>query len=297
VDPAHASTSRAAAGTTAGLTPVPKHLDLLHARGLTGFRTCALKPVNSCVLVKGTGRKMLLFGDSHAWAMTPLFAAIARRENLNLFVSLDADCPWQHRLYTKFFFGGCRGWKEDLYNRVIPRLDPDIIVVMNVAFGSPGRYPSFVNAEKKGVGFGVVADATKSSFRALLSGGRDVVIIEPIPLPIPPNQDFQPLTCLASASVLEQCRYQARPTPTRLELLYRRIAKEDPNVRSLDLDKAVCPLFPTCDPIVNGQIVKWDPSHLTIPFAQSLAPQVDTYLKSVGILAPSSPRAAGSQPP
>jgi peptidoglycan/LPS O-acetylase OafA/YrhL len=284
VDPARASTSSArAAATSTDLTPVPKHLDLLRARGLTDFRACVLKPVSRCELVKGTGRKMLLIGDSHAWAMTPLFAKIAHREDLNLFVSLATDCPWQRRLYTPFQFDACRSWKEDLYNRVIPKLRPDIIVVVNVAFGSPGRYPAFVDTEKKRVDFGVVADATKSSFTALSADGRDVVIVEPIPLPLPPKTDFNPLACLANATVLEQCRYQVRPTASRLELLYRRVAAQDPKVRSLDLDRAVCPLFPICDPIVNGTIVKWDASHLTIGFAQSLAPEVDTYLKSIGI--------------
>ena len=66
--------------------------------------------------------------------------------------------------------------------------------------------------------------------------------------------------------------------------MYRDVAKQDPNVYSLDLDKQVCPLLPICDPVIGGQIVKLDPSHLTAGFVVTLAPYVDTYLKSVGLI-------------
>jgi hypothetical protein len=111
-----------------------------------------------------------------------------------------------------------------------------------------------------------------------------VVVIEPLPLPLRPNPDFNPLTCLSSAPVVEQCRYEVNASPSQLELLYRRIAEQDPKVRSLDLDRNVCPLFPTCDPMIGGVVVKWDKSHITKEFALTLAPVVDTYLKSVGII-------------
>ena len=46
----------------------------------------------------------------------------------------------------------------------------------------------------------------------------------------------------------------------------------------------VCPFLPICDPIVNDQIVKWDPTHLTAQFAASIAPAVDDYLKQAGLV-------------
>jgi hypothetical protein len=79
--------------------------------------------------------------------------------------------------------------------------------------------------------------------------------------------------------VLEQCRYLANLTPTPVELYDRQLAVEHSGVYSADFDRLVCPYFPICDPIVNGQIVKWDPTHLTVAFAKSIAPQVDAYLK------------------
>ena len=285
VDPARASTSSTRVAGTQGLTPIPKHL-VLNVRGLTDFRACVNKPVSTCTLVKGAGKNVLLMGDSHAWAMAPLFAEIARRENLHLSVAIDAGCPWQRQIYSTFQFESCKRWQADLYRRVIPSLNPDVIVVVSLAYGNRGKYAAFVNSHHERVGFGPVATATQASVATLSTGRRDLVIVEPIPLPFRPDPDFDPLACLAKATTIEQCRYQTRRPASDLERLYRRIAKHDPKVRSLNLDKAVCPLFPICDPIVNGLIVKWDPSHLTIGFAQSLAPVVDTYLKSVGILRP-----------
>jgi peptidoglycan/LPS O-acetylase OafA/YrhL len=288
VDPARASnaSARTHGAETRGLTPVPKHLNLPRLRGLTGFRACVHKPVSTCTLVKGPGKHVLLIGDSHAWAMAPMFSAIANREHLHLSVSIDAACPWQRHIYTNFDFAECKEWQDDLYQRVVPRLDPDIIVVVNLAFGTPGKYPVLVSADHHRIGPGTVAGETPESVALLRGDHRDVVIVEPIPLPVRPDSNFDPLACLAKAATVEECRYETRRTPSDLERVYRRIAQHDPKVRSLDLDRSVCPLFPICDPIVGGTVVKWDPSHLTIGFAQSLAPEVDTYLKSIGIIPP-----------
>ncbi len=127
--------------------------------------------------------------------------------------------------------------------------------------------------------------ALRSSGRAsATSAERDVVVVEPVPLPVEPDPDFNPLHCLSSATVVEQCRYRANPNPTPIEHLYRQLARQDPNVRTLDLDKLVCPLFPTCDAVIRGVIVKWDKSHVTNTFALTLAPAVDTHLKSMGVI-------------
>jgi hypothetical protein len=83
---------------------------------------------------------------------------------------------------------------------------------------------------------------------------------------------------------VEQCRYVVPEQPSGLEQTYRRLDKQDSDVWSLDLDRLICPYFPICDPIVNHQVTKLDPSHLTTAFARSLAPALDTLLKQNGII-------------
>ena len=87
--------------TTVGFTPVPANLDWQGAKNGGGpFITCLHKPVAACTVVHGTGRHVLLMGDSHAWMMIPAFSEIARRENLTLSVSVRGGCPWQRDLYV-----------------------------------------------------------------------------------------------------------------------------------------------------------------------------------------------------
>ena len=52
-----------------------------------------------------------------------------------------------------------------------------------------------------------------------------------------------------------------------------------------DLDHLVCPFLPICDPVIDGHIVKADPTHLTVDFAKAIAPQVGEYLKQAGVIA------------
>ena len=83
----------------------------------------------------------------------------------------------------------------------------------------------------------------------------------------------------------EECRYVAQAGAARgVEGPYRQLARRNPGVYSADFDGLVCPFLPICDPVIGGRIVKWDASHLTVVFAQSLAPQVDAYLKQIGVI-------------
>lgn len=70
---------------------------------------------------------------------------------------------------------------------------------------------------------------------------------------------------------------------TRIERVYRKLAADNDDIYDLDLDRIVCPLLPICDPVVDGSIVKRDPSHLKVLFALKLVPQVEMYLKSYGL--------------
>ena len=127
-------------------------------------------------------------------------------------------------------------------------MDPDVIIIVNLAYGSPGDYRFFVGADRERVDFATVATATRTSMATFRTGGRQVVVVEPLPLPLRPSPDFDPLVCLRAQPCWKSAA--TRPgLPSRLELLYRRLALHNPKVHSLDLDQAVCPLFPTCDPM------------------------------------------------
>jgi peptidoglycan/LPS O-acetylase OafA/YrhL len=293
VDPANASVPVVQGSTSAGFTPVPATPDWRTAtKGEGRYVTCLNKPVSDCTVVRGTGRSILLMGDSHAWMMIPAFTEIARRDNLTLSVSVRGGCPWQRNLYVfpitangaTLRLEDCKKMKDDTYTRVIPELRPDLIVVMTVAHEKAGLVPFLgpsgrVMTEKSPQFASWIQTTTTRSLAALRADGRKVVIIEPIP-----TAPFNPLACLSKAKVLEECRYVADAAPDVVERLYRQDAKDGNNVWSADFDRLVCPFLPICDPEVNGQIVKQDGTHLTAKFSQTMAPQIETYLKGIGAI-------------
>jgi hypothetical protein len=178
----------------------------------------------------------------------------------------------------------CQIRKDDVYSRVIPTLHPDVIVVMEVAhedrqvteYLGPNRTVMKSNAPAY---LQWIEKTTRDSVNALRADGRKVLMVEPIP--VAPSD---PLVCLSKSKVLEQCSYVATKNGDFIERYYRQLADNVDRAWSLDLDHLVCPYLPICDPLVNGQIVKLDVSHLTAKFAKSIAPPIDAYLKDNGLL-------------
>ena len=216
----------------------------------------------------------------------PTFQQIAVKENLTLSVAAAPLCPWQRDLsYLTTGIDSCRASHADWYGGLIDRLDPDIIVVVDRPIDDPVNSPPIVTPngdEQPGSPQfeNALTSLSAASLDQLRAVGRTIVIIEPIPIPAAADD---PLECLSSATSLDQCAYQATPGPTPLEAFYRRAAQAT-DVRSIDFDRLVCPRLPTCDPVVDGLIVKANSSHLTGTFAAHLATQVDTLLRGAGVL-------------
>jgi peptidoglycan/LPS O-acetylase OafA/YrhL len=278
--------------TTTGFTPVP-NLDLQKIRkDLPALPNCLDKDPSACILVHGTGKHILLIGDSHAGAIVPAFTELAQADNLTFSASIGGGCPWQRGLYVVPLpiFGqtnrleNCERLKEDTYERVIPALQPDVIVTMNLGREQPGILARYLGPDQQSHDT-PEADAwfeqtTTDSIAQLRAGGRDVVLLEPVPF----KTDFNAVDCLSTAKVVEECRFVADADPSPVEQLYRRLDRQDDHVWSADLDNLVCPYFPICDPIVNHQVVKFDNTHITKAFARTLGPALGTYLKQNAII-------------
>lgn len=296
LDASRSSTAIAAPATDgAGLTAIPAGYDWSALRTAPDEQAeCRPGPAGACTLAEGSGASILLMGDSHAAMMIPAFVSLAESEDLTLSVAVLGGCPWQRDLLaTRLEIPGvlagpdCRDKKRDTYDRVIPTLEPDVIFVMNLGYEVPGQLAGYLNEDgtpgdrTSAEHAEWLARATADSFTRLESGGRTVVVLEPVPLPAEP---FDPLDCLSAADWLEQCRYVVSTGPSALEREYRRLDGTDDRLWSVDLDSVVCPFLPICDPIVGGQVVKVDDTHLSPGFARSLAPHLADYLRSNGIL-------------
>ena len=290
ISPTSASGSAPVASRT-GFTPVPSWIDtgkiyyegfgtpIVFGKGGTNPQGCVGQSPSACTVVHGTGLKILLMGDSNAEMMIPPLTTIAKENNFSLSLAVTAGCPWQRNWdsLAKDLVKVCRQRKEDAYRRVIPALDPDLIVLMNADVEDAHREDDPETAIDK-----TMEKTTRASLKALDNGRRRIVVIEPGPVS-PPTMK-KPLACLETARWLEDCRFVADPEPSRYEALTRSLAKADPRLRSADFDKLMCPYLPICDPVVNGAVVRWDDQHLTTRFAETLAPAILAYLRQNGLL-------------
>jgi peptidoglycan/LPS O-acetylase OafA/YrhL len=279
--------------TTSGLVPVPSDLDW-QAIGATlpRLHNCFGEPPDACTVVRGPGAHVLLIGDSHAAMVAPTLTKVAKDQGLTLSVAVHGSCPWQRDLFSRpagadSALEVCRREKADLYERVLPALAPDVVVAMNLAHEDPTLLGPYLGPDGDILEPGApTADdwlerTTRDAVDVFRDGGADVVLLEPIPY----KSQFNPLECLSEAEVVDECRYVARGGPTTMEEVYRRLDAQADHVWSADLDKLVCPFLPICDPIVNHEVVKLDSTHLTPPFARTLAPALTEYLVRNGIIA------------
>jgi hypothetical protein len=251
---------------------------------------CFFRPVEACIVVHGTGKSVSLMGDSHAQMLIAPMTAIAKAENWTLSVLSDGGCPWQDGLWRFTFVDRrkCLSAKAILQKRVIPSLDPDIMVLINAPLDRPGG-PGRPGVGGPGGLFDVgspaaehaIEAATEETIARFRSDGRDVVLIEPIPLT--PNR-FDPLACLSTTRVVDDCRFKAAVKPSATELYYRALARSSNHIWDVDLDRLVCPSLPICDPVVNGKIVWYDSSHLSIGFTRTLAGPIRELLVSAGVV-------------
>ena len=283
-----------AQGNTAGFTRVPD-LDWSAAQSTVPSYTknCFGKPIEQCTVVHGTtGPHVLLVGDSHANMLIPTFTGIARDIDATLSVAVRGGCPWQQHLTTvdvhvpqgTFRALDCEKEQDDLYNRVVPQLAPDVVVAVDSAYEDAAQPLPYV-ADGRVMSRTAPADVrrvvnlTKQSLERLRATGAQVVVVEPIPV-----LGLDQLECLTLATYVQECRQIARSTPDALEQAYRALDRQDTGIWSVDIDRLVCPYFPICDPIVDGQVVRRDGTHLSAAFAASIAPKLEEYLQQVRAL-------------
>ena len=281
------------AGAGGWRVPVPASLDISVAKnGRYGAKTCFEQPVDKCVAVRGTGKRILLVGDSHAMVLVPAFAELAHRLHFSLAVAFLPNCPWQQGLVPAAARAPaslpttCRAHQDDWYSRVLPQFEPDIVALAYRGYDDPEspvdvRAPDGHRVAYRSSDFeAVVRDSSQHTIDLLRSQGRKVVIVEPIPLA--PGA-FDPLACLSRAKYLEECRQVATSQPLPIERFYRSIA-DGTHVWSLNIDRLICPYFPICDPVIESIIVKKDPQHMTAAFSTKIGASLEAVLLENGII-------------
>lgn len=260
---------------------------------LPSYPECLRKPIAACVVVHGHGPRVLLMGDSLARMWLPAFSAIAHRDSLTLAAAIYPACPWPENLRGLGISPHCPTFRSDWYQRLIPKFHADVVVLANRPYDAPGNaLPIEVSGRhvtaQDPSAVAAISEQTKASLDALQRPGREIVLLEPTPLPADPNND--PMSCVSSGST--HCSFTVSPATTPLTQLDRDLAAA-PNPRttrgtakvlSVNLNRLACPRYPVCDPVVNGIIVRRDHTHLTGTYARALTTSLETILRERNIL-------------
>lgn len=277
------------AATPRSAGPVePGDLDLVAAGEKRARYTCVDSAAEDCVLRSGDGTHIHIIGDSHAAALVPAFVELAEEADLTVSATTLGSCPWQEDLMVQDRDAGridrCRTTRTDAYERVLPELEPDIVVVASRALDTPywleeREPPVTEDPDLEGDPW----EATSlQTLRSLRSDGYDVVVIEPVP----EARGFDPLRCLSGATTIDECAFVDEAGRLESERFLRDIAADTLGIATVDLDPIVCPPLPVCPAVVDGEVVRSDGHHLSRPFAEVIAPRVGERLRSAGAIDP-----------
>ena len=266
--------------------PLPRNLDWRRALADTPVEPdCLGRSPQRCVLVHGGGLRVHLVGDSHARTLLPLFERLARARGWTFSATVTGACPWQRGLVyrdNEERTSRCEAMQPDWYQRVIPALDPDVVIVFNRAYDDPA-FPRPVRAiaaaDANRSETDVIRRATDATVHDLVTAHRHVVILEPLPV-----ERGNPTVCLSGARLVGDCAFRATPGVRPTETIDRYEALRYPGVASVDLDRVACPELPVCLPVVDGLVVRRDGHHLTGTFARHLARPVGRLLDATGLL-------------
>ena len=120
---------------------IPKGLDLAAAAEDQGptFPTCTSTDIEACTVVDNgpDSLRVVLAGDSQAQMLGDAMIGLAREEGWTLSAAVLPGCPWQQgqviQAYDEETQEACRQQREVFYDEILPRLQPDVVVVFGLS--------------------------------------------------------------------------------------------------------------------------------------------------------------------
>ena len=216
---------------------------------------------------------VVLFGDSHADQWAPAFEAIANDLRWRFILIRKPACPTARLTIFNFTlnrpYTECDTWREAAIKRIL-EMRPAAVVVANRQLqsfspGLKGRNDTW-------------REATRKTLETLDSAGLKTILLRDTPSP---NNDIP--DCLAGDSswwAMKRASGNNPCTLDRAKALNEGVFRAEQeaatglrHVRILDLSDLFCD-GSVCPPVKNGLIVYRDDSHISGPFARSLAPAV-----------------------
>ncbi len=269
------------------LEPIPTDIDWKAVKEDTGTPvTCAADDPDGCVVREGTGRHVLLVGDSHAMMLSDAFLAMAEDKDLTLSMNIVSSCPWQENLQnTKFgdtLQRRCEEARVGWYDRALPQLDPDLVVLA----ARPRDDDSWTSEVSARRGRSSPLDrttlrASRDTVRKIRAAGAEVALMKQVTIP----ETFEPQDCLGSATSALECAVPVPQEPAISNAFFTSLAADDDGVHALTLQPALCPGSPVCAPVVDGEVVWRDKAHVTATFATQRRALIWRAIRDTGVFA------------
>ena len=232
-----------------------------------------------------------IVGDSIARSMLPGLNSAAQKAGVRIIGAAWAGCGVGVEYLlgpdgrTPFNYSeSCDKALPQAFARMVKKYDPDVVMWHSVIERHPFRradgsvvVPGTAQYEA------AVRENFTKSYRALTSGGAPLLIAEIVPK----GQRFK------GACKREPSREECRPD-TRSDTLYpsmnqrlRQFAASVANARTINIASIICPGGAPCPTYVNGVMVRYDGSHLTLGGSQLTAgPILRLILDTAGIKIP-----------
>lgn len=244
---------------------------------------CIGVDLGGCYLNRGSGATVLLLGDSHAINIAEMLIDAAKRLDISLVISAAGHCPWPiglrlPNIESKERLQLCEDIEGENLQRVIPEVNPSLIIVTNRTFDSSYRIESIGEQ-----GLENANQLARETVNKLAADGRKLLIIEPIP----ETNGFNSRACVLDALTTEKrqlCAFQISLDATKFELFEREMDSSRIDVLTLNIDNWVCPRAPICDPTGNGAIVWSDDNHISPGYARTLGSRMAEFLKATQFL-------------
>jgi peptidoglycan/LPS O-acetylase OafA/YrhL len=264
------------------LTPVPADFDELAVYEPRYSTPLPCNPGGEriCTILEGNGPHVVLVGDSNAVMVQGAVYEMAKAQDLTFTLMAVNACPWE----PGYLYAGhadkrerCEKADEVFYETILPELDPDLVIAIDVREGASLAQPAFTGTPAQRALRAAMADGVAR----IRGSGADLLVIEPLPRA---PDGMNPLTCLGGATYQEECRFRASAEPYWVEQDLRGFDAADDHVWSVDLDRVVCPDLPVCEPFIDGLPVRWDAGHLTRAFGMTLVDDLTAMLAERGLL-------------
>ena len=245
------------------------------------YDRCQPSAPEACTLAEGDGPTVLVAGESHAAMWLPMLEDLAERNDWTLRGGLLDFCPWTRGVRYRDLASGCFRDQDRLYDEIVEAVDPDIVILGHRPVDDPANRLEIEAAP----GIDPTAsmdEAVRRSIEALRAERLHRRAARAHARRRTASDHAH--CCLSNADYLEPCRFVASDGPLPEEAVFRDLDTEYDDVVSIDLDQAVCPFLPICDPVVGGEVVKWDATHITMTYARTFGDEFEKLLRERGVI-------------